>query len=104
MSCAATALHVGKGAELTRETDARFEVVETRGGMVIGVRRPAEAGHSIGASRSGSCRSTRMIPPYGDNALNGHAWVPIDDENCMVVVLDPPSHAPAVRARAEYDA
>ena len=24
-----------------------------------------------------------MIPPYGDNALNGHAWVPIDDENCM---------------------
>ncbi|MGA8820489.1 MAG: aromatic ring-hydroxylating dioxygenase subunit alpha, partial [Xanthobacteraceae bacterium] len=24
-----------------------------------------------------------MIPPYGDNALNGHAFVPIDDENCM---------------------
>ena len=24
-----------------------------------------------------------MIPPYGENALNGHAWVPIDDENCM---------------------
>jgi hypothetical protein len=24
-----------------------------------------------------------MIPPYGANALNGHAWVPIDDENCM---------------------
>jgi hypothetical protein len=25
-----------------------------------------------------------MIPPYGDNALNGHAWVPIDDESSMV--------------------
>jgi len=24
-----------------------------------------------------------MIPPYGENALNGHAWVPIDDESCM---------------------
>jgi len=24
-----------------------------------------------------------MIPPYGENALNGHAWVPVDDENCM---------------------
>ncbi|MDO9440022.1 MAG: aromatic ring-hydroxylating dioxygenase subunit alpha, partial [Beijerinckiaceae bacterium] len=24
-----------------------------------------------------------MVPPYGDNALNGHAWVPIDDENCF---------------------
>jgi hypothetical protein len=25
-----------------------------------------------------------MIPPYGENALNGHAFVPVDDENCMV--------------------
>jgi hypothetical protein len=24
-----------------------------------------------------------MIPPYGENALNGHAWVPMDDENCI---------------------
>lgn len=24
-----------------------------------------------------------MIPPYGDNALNGHAWIPVNDENCM---------------------
>src|SRR2546430_14946352 len=23
------------------------------------------------------------VPPYGDNALNAHAWVPIDDENCF---------------------
>jgi phenylpropionate dioxygenase-like ring-hydroxylating dioxygenase large terminal subunit len=37
-------LHVGQGAEFTRETDARFEVVETDGGMVIGVRRPATVG------------------------------------------------------------
>ena len=91
-------LHVGQGAELTRETDARFEVVETE--WRHGHRRApagAEPGSSIGASPSGSCRSTRMIPPYGDNALNGHAWVPIDDENCMVVVLHPPSDARAHR-------
>ena len=24
-----------------------------------------------------------LIPPYAGNALNGHAWVPMDDENCM---------------------
>ena len=24
-----------------------------------------------------------LIPPYKGNALNGHAWVPMDDENCM---------------------
>jgi hypothetical protein len=23
-----------------------------------------------------------MVPPYGHNALNAHAWVPIDDDNC----------------------
>src|SRR5260370_21046880 len=38
-------LHVGTvGAELTRGTDARFEVVETDGGMTIGVRRPPSPG------------------------------------------------------------
>jgi len=76
-------LHVGKGAELTRETDARFEVVETRGGMVIGVRRPAEAGQLYWRITQWIMPFHSMIPPYGDNALNGHAWVPIDDENCM---------------------
>ena len=24
-----------------------------------------------------------LIPPYAGHALNGHAWVPMDDENCM---------------------
>ena len=24
-----------------------------------------------------------IVPPYGHNALNAHAWVPIDDDNCF---------------------
>jgi hypothetical protein len=76
-------LHVGRGAELTRGTDARFEVVDTPGGMVIGVRRPAQAGHLYWRITQWVMPFHTMIPPYGDNALNGHAWVPIDDENCM---------------------
>jgi phenylpropionate dioxygenase-like ring-hydroxylating dioxygenase large terminal subunit len=76
-------LHVGRGAELTRETDARFEVVETKGGMVIGVRRPAPEGRLYWRITQWVMPFHTMIPPYGDNALNGHAWVPIDDENCM---------------------
>jgi phthalate 4,5-dioxygenase len=76
-------LHVGKGAELTRETDARFEVVETKGGMVIGVRRPAQSGQLYWRITQWIMPFHTMIPPYGENALNGHAWVPIDDENCM---------------------
>ncbi len=77
-------LHVGsRGAELTRETDARFQVVETAGGMVIGVRRPAQPGHLYWRVTQWILPFHSMIPPYGDNALNGHAWVPVDDENCM---------------------
>jgi phenylpropionate dioxygenase-like ring-hydroxylating dioxygenase large terminal subunit len=76
-------LHIGQGAELTRATDARFEVVETKGGMVIGVRRPAHAGHLYWRITQWVMPFHSMIPPYGENALNGHAWVPIDDENAM---------------------
>jgi phthalate 4,5-dioxygenase oxygenase subunit len=76
-------LHVGQGAELTRATDARFEVVETKGGMIIGVRRPARAGHLYWRITQWVMPFHSMIPPYGENALNGHAWVPIDDESCM---------------------
>ncbi|HUI94654.1 MAG TPA: Rieske 2Fe-2S domain-containing protein [Xanthobacteraceae bacterium] len=76
-------LHVGQGAEFTRETDARFEVVETAGGMVIGVRRPATPGNLYWRITQWIMPFHTMIPPYGDNALNGHAFVPIDDETCM---------------------
>ncbi len=75
-------LHTGRGAELTAGTEVRFEVVETEGGMIIGVRRPAEPGHLYWRITQWVVPFHTMIPPYGNNALNGHAWVPIDDENC----------------------
>jgi hypothetical protein len=76
-------LHVGRGAELASATEARFEVVETKGGMIVGVRRPAGPGHLYWRITQWIMPFHTMIPPYGDNALNGHAWVPIDDESCM---------------------
>jgi phthalate 4,5-dioxygenase oxygenase subunit len=76
-------LHGGRGAELTRETDVRFEVVETSGGMILGVRRPAGSGQTYWRITQWIMPFHTMIPPYGDNALNGHAWVPTDDENCV---------------------
>ena len=77
-------LHVGsKGAEFARNTDGKFEVVETPGGMVIGVRRSAEPGTLYWRITQWIMPTHTMIPPYGDNALNGHTWVPVDDENCI---------------------
>ena len=29
-----------------------------------------------------------LFPPYGDNPCGGHAWVPVDDENCWVYSID----------------
>jgi phthalate 4,5-dioxygenase len=93
------ALHVGEGAELTRATDVRFEVVETRGGMIIGVRRPAPQGQLYWRITQWIMPFHTMIPPYGDNALNGHAWVPIDDESCMTWCF---THHPT-RALSEHE-
>jgi phthalate 4,5-dioxygenase len=76
-------LHAGKGAEYARNIDGRFEVIETDGGMVIGVRRSAEPGYLYWRITQWIMPFHSVIPPYGHNALNGHAWVPIDDDNCM---------------------
>jgi phthalate 4,5-dioxygenase len=92
-------LHVGEGAELTRATDVRFEVVETKGGMIIGVRRPAHAGHLYWRITQWVMPFHTMIPPYGENALNGHAWVPVDDESCMAWCF---THHPT-RALTEHE-
>ena len=92
-------LHAGAGAELTRATDVRFEVVETKGGMVIGVRRPAQPGHLYWRITQWIMPFHTMIPPYGENALNGHAWVPVDDESCMAWCF---THHP-VRALSEHE-
>jgi LigXa C-terminal domain like len=51
--------------------------------MIIGVRRPAPDGQLYWRITQWIMPFHTMMPPYGENALNGHAWVPVDDENCM---------------------
>ena len=51
--------------------------------MIIGARRNADAGQYYWRITQWIMPWYTMIPPYGDNALNGHAWVPMDDENCI---------------------
>ena len=73
-----------KGAGSQRDRAPKFEIVESNGGLLIGARRVAEPGMSYWRVTQWIMPSFTMIPPYGDNALNGHAWVPIDDETCWV--------------------
>jgi len=76
-------LHQGTdGARYQADTAPKFEVVESPAGLLIGARRNAKPGHYYWRITQFIMPWYTMIPPYGANALNGHAWVPVDDENC----------------------
>jgi phthalate 4,5-dioxygenase len=77
-------LHRGtKGAQYQSDRRPSFEVAQSPGGLHIGARRNAEEGHYYWRITQWIMPWYTMVPPYGDNALNAHAWVPIDDENCF---------------------
>ena len=42
-----------------------------------------------------------FFPPYGDNAFGGHAFVPIDDENCWTFSIDYHPRRPLSEAERE---
>jgi len=78
-------LHKGtQGAQYQRDATPQFEVMESAGGLLIGARRRADGGKSYWRITQWIMPWYTMIPPYGDHALHGHAWVPMDDENCYV--------------------
>ena len=65
-----------------------FEVVESPGGLCIGVRRNAENGNYYWRITQWVMPSFTMIPPRGGHSIHGHFWIPIDDENCWVWSYD----------------
>jgi phthalate 4,5-dioxygenase oxygenase subunit len=77
-------MHKGtKGAEYQADTRPRFEILESPGGLTIGARRTGGSDRYYWRITQWIMPFHTMIPPYGDNPLHGHAWVPIDDENCF---------------------
>jgi hypothetical protein len=65
-----------------------FEVVESDGGLFVGVRRNAEEGRYYWRITPWVMPSFTMVPPRGDHPVHGHIWIPIDDENCWVYTFD----------------
>ena len=73
-----------QGAKFARSTKTTFDIFDSGGGLIIGARRDANPGYYYWRVTQWIMPWYTLIPPYaGGNALNGHAWVPIDDENCM---------------------
>jgi hypothetical protein len=63
-------------------------VVESPGGLYIGVRRNAENGNYYWRITPWVMPSFTMIPPRGNHPIHGHFWIPMDDENCMAWSFD----------------
>jgi phthalate 4,5-dioxygenase oxygenase subunit len=77
-------LHKGtEGAKYQADLRPKFEVAGSPGGMLIGAKRQADEGNSYWRVTQWIMPWYTMIPPYGDHGVHGHAWVPIDDENCF---------------------
>jgi len=66
----------------------QFEVVDTEGGLFIGVRRNAERGKLYWRVTPWIMPSFTLVPPRGDHPVHGHFWVPIDDEHCWAWSFD----------------
>ena len=59
-----------------------FDVVEYEGGLLIGARRQADNDHWYWRITPFIMPWHSLIPPRANHPIGGHAWVPIDDENC----------------------
>ena len=71
------------GAKFAKSTKTTFHILDSPGGLLIGARRDADPGNYYWRITQWIMPWYTLIPPYAGNALNGHAWVPMDDENCM---------------------
>jgi len=72
-----------RGASYLVERRTKFEVLESAGGLLIGACRRASGGNNYWRITQWIMPWYTMIPPDDDNPIHGHAWVPIDDENCF---------------------
>ena len=59
-----------------------FEVVDFEGGLLIGARRRAGDDRYYWRITPFIMPWHTLIPPRAGHPIGGHAWVPIDDENC----------------------
>jgi phenylpropionate dioxygenase-like ring-hydroxylating dioxygenase large terminal subunit len=79
-----------------------FEVLNSEGGLFIGVRRNAENGNYYWRITPWVMPCFTMIPPRGDHPVHGHFWIPVDDENCWAWSYD--YHPTRPLTAAERDA
>jgi len=67
---------------IKKDGNVTFEIERHEGGLTLFGRRHGEPDSYYWRVTQWIFPWFNLIPPFGDHALGGHAWVPIDDHNC----------------------
>ena len=67
---------------IKKDGNVTFEVERHDGGLTLFGRRMGEPDSYYWRVTQWIFPWYSLIPPFGDHALGGHVWVPIDDHNC----------------------
>jgi nitrite reductase/ring-hydroxylating ferredoxin subunit len=81
-------LHRGAASAVTG-LDTRLELLPSDFGLMLGQRRDLDAERTSWRINQWLFPLAKLIAPRGHDAFIGyHAWIPIDDERCMVYSVD----------------
>jgi phthalate 4,5-dioxygenase oxygenase subunit len=67
---------------IKKDGNVVFEIEKHDGGLTLYGRRNGEPDSYYWRVTQWIFPWYTLIPPFGEHALGGHVWVPIDDENC----------------------
>lgn len=73
----------GVRAYMRPDLPLRMETQATEGGLLLANGREGDSG-VFWRVMQWVLPAITLIPPFGDSPVHGHAWVPIDDDNCWV--------------------
>jgi phthalate 4,5-dioxygenase len=75
-------------AMMRADTKPKFFPTDSPGGLYVTTRRDVGTDRYYWRVTQWLMPCFSSFPPYGDNPYGGHAFVPIDDENCWTFSID----------------
>jgi phthalate 4,5-dioxygenase oxygenase subunit len=97
-------LHQGTKANeyIKKDGNVTFEIERHGGGLTLFGRRNGEPDSYYWRVTQWLMPWYNLIPPFGDHALGGHVWVPIDDENCWAWSINWQPHRPLTTEERQH--
>jgi phthalate 4,5-dioxygenase oxygenase subunit len=97
-------MHQGTKANEYIKADGNviFQIEKSDFGLTLYGRRNGEADSYYWRITQWLFPWFTLIPPFGDHALGGHVWVPIDDEHCWAWSINFHPHKPLSAQERRY--